>query len=193
MIGDKMIQKLGIYIGSFNPPHIGHIDVVRYLLKNKYVDKVLIIPTMNYWNKQNLIDVSHRINMLKFYENDLIKVDDKNNNYNCTYELMRHLRKEYKNYDLYLIIGADNIVEFDKWDKYKEILQSKVIVMNRGDIDIKKYTKKYNSDNFIVVSDYKYIDISSTKIRKNLSSEYLDREVFNYIIKNSLFKGDSNE
>lgn len=180
-------MRLGIYIGSFNPPHKGHIDVVNYLIKNKYVDKVLIVPTLNYWDKQNLIDIRDRINMLKFYENNDILIDNKNNKYIYTYELMRVLSKEYMDDELYLIIGADNIIDFDKWKNYEELLKYKIIIMNRDDIDIYKYIKKYNTNNFIVINDYKYIDISSTEIRNNLNSKYIDKKVLEYIKKYNLY------
>ena len=60
-------MKLGIYVGSFNPVHKGHIKVANYLLKNNYVDKVIMLPTPNYWHKTNLLDVNKRVEMLKFY------------------------------------------------------------------------------------------------------------------------------
>ena len=180
-------MRLGIYVGSFNPVHIGHIDVVNYLIKEKYVDKVLIVPTLNYWNKFNLIDIKHRINMLKYFENDFIKIDTKNNKYIYTYELLNKLGKEYDD-ELYLIMGADNIIEFDKWKNYKKLLKYKIIIVNRNNIDINKYIKKYNTNNFIVINDYKFIDISSTKLRENLNSKYIDKKVLDYIKKNNLFR-----
>ena len=183
-------MKLGIYIGSFNPPHIGHIDITNYLLHNKIVDKILIVPTLNYWNKNNLIDIKHRINMLKLIENDKIKIDTKNNKYIYTYELMRKLKEEYKKYELYLIIGADNIIEFNKWKNYEELLNYKIIIMNRDNIDIYKYIKKYNTNNFIVINDYKSIKISSTEIRNNLNEEFLDKKILKYIKKNKLYGGN---
>lgn len=183
-------MKLGIYIGSFNPPHIGHIDITNYLLHNKIVDKILIVPTLNYWNKNNLIDIKHRINMLKLIENDKIKIDTKNNKYIYTYELMRKLKEEYKKYELYLIIGADNIIEFDKWKNYEELLNYKIIIMNRDNIDIYKYIKKYNTNNFIVINDYKSIKISSTEIRNNLNEEFLDKKILKYIKRNKLYGGN---
>ena len=183
-------MKLGIYIGSFNPPHIGHIDITNYLLHNKIVDKILIVPTLNYWNKNNLIDIKHRINMLKLIENDKIKIDTKNNKYIYTYELMRKLKEEYKKYELYLIIGADNIIEFNKWKNYEELLNYKIIIMNRDNIDIYKYIKKYNTNNFIVINDYKSIKISSTEIRNNLNKEFLDKKILKYIKKNKLYGGN---
>ena len=179
-------MKLGVYIGSFNPVHIGHIDVVNFLLNKNIVDKVLIVPTLNYWNKNNLIDLKHRINMLKFFENSNILVDTSHNSYSYTYQLMRALNLEYSDCELYLIIGADNIVNFHKWKNYLELLNYKIIVMNRNNIDINFYIKKYNSNNFILL-DYNGVDISSTDLRRNLNPNYLDKLVFNYIKKNKLY------
>lgn len=177
-------MKLGVYIGSFNPVHIGHIDVVNFLLNKNVLDKILIVPTLNYWDKNDLIDLKHRINMLKFFENEKVEVDTKNNGYSYTYELMRALSLENKN--LYLIIGADNVVNFSKWRNYEELLSYKIIVMNRNNIDVNFYIKKFNSNNFIVL-DYKGIDISSSDLRKNLDPNYLDCKVLSYIKKNRLY------
>lgn len=179
-------MKLGVYIGSFNPPHIGHIDIVNYLL-NGFVDKVLIVPTNGYWNKQDLVDIKHRIAMLKFFESTDVIIDSVNNNYVYTYELMRALSIQYS-YDLYLIIGADNIINFDKWKNYRELLGYKIIVMNRDNIDIFKYILKYDLGNFIIVNDYPFIDVSSTYIRNNLDSLLIDKRVLKYIKDNNLYR-----
>ncbi len=180
-------MKLGVYIGSFNPPHKGHKYVIDYLLDKKIVDKVLIVPTKNYWDKQDLVDIKDRIRMLKFYENDCVKVDTSHNEYNYTYELMRELKKEYDD-ELYLIIGADNIVNFDKWKNYEELLKYHIIIMNRNGIDIEKYIEKYKGK-FLIQKDFHEIDISSTKIRNKINDEYLDQEIKKYIINNNLYQG----
>ena len=179
--------KLGIYMGSFNPPHKGHINVVNYLLKHHYVDKVLIVPTLNYWNKQDLVNIDDRINMLKYYENSKIKIDIKNNQYIYTIDLVKELTKEYLNYELSIIIGADNIIDFKKWKNYEELLKYHIIIMNRDNIDIKKYIKDMDG-NFTVIDNYPYIKISSSMIRKNLSSKYLDKDILDYIKKHNLYK-----
>lgn len=174
-------------MGSFNPPHKGHIKVVNYLLDNKYVDNILIVPTLNYWNKQNLIDINDRINMLKFYENEHIKIDINNNQYIYTIDLIKALEKEYPNDTLYLIIGADNIINFHKWKNYQELLKYPIFVMNRNNIDVTPFIKKFNSNNFIVINDYPFIDVSSDEIRKNLKEDYLDKEILEYIKKQHLY------
>ena len=181
-------MKIGIFIGSFNPPHLGHLDIIKYLLNKKYVDKILIVPTKNYWNKTNLIDINKRIAMLKFYENDNIKVDTSNNNYQYTYQLMRKLKKEYSHDELYLIIGADNIINFKKWKNYEELLTYNIIIMTRNNIDILKYTS-HLTGKFTVVNDYNFTDISSTKIRNNvfLNKKYLQKDIYHYNIENKLY------
>jgi len=180
-------MKLGIYIGSFNPPHKGHIYVVNYLINENIVDKILIVPTNNYWDKQDLIDIRDRINMLKYYENSKIIIDTVNNNYPYTYELMRELKKLYHDDILYLIIGADNIVNFHKWKNYRELLQYNIIIMNRDNIDINKYLKKYSSAHFIILKDFNPINISSTVIRNQIDNEFLDEKVIQYIKKHHLY------
>ena len=180
-------MKIGIYIGSFNPPHKGHIYVVNYLLDNKVVDKILIIPTETYWDKQNLAPLKDRINMLKLYETENINIDTENNGLEYTYQLMRILKQKYPGKELFLIIGADNIINFDKWKNYEELLQYNIIIMNRNNIDIEKYTKKYPQGKFTIVKDFNQ-STSSTEIRNNLNSKYLDKKVLKYIKKHNLYK-----
>lgn len=183
-------MKLGIYVGSFNPVHIGHKYIINYLLNNNYLDKIIVIPTGNYWDKQDLINIRDRINMLKNYQNENIIINDKLNNLEYTYEILESLKQEYRNSELYLIIGADNIPKFHLWKNVDKILENKVIVLNRDNIDIDKYINKFEKkDNFIVVRDFERIDISSTSIRKNIekNKELLDKEVYKYIKDNNLY------
>lgn len=183
-------MKLGIYVGSFNPVHKGHKYIIDYLLNKKVVDKIIVIPTGNYWDKQDLINIRDRINMLKFYENDKVIVNETLNEINYTYEILNELNKEYKKDKLYLIIGADNIPKFHLWKNVDEILQNKVIVLNRDNIDIDDYINKFkNKENFIVVKDFKKVNISSTQIRNNLeeNKNLLDKKIYKYIKDNDLY------
>ena len=189
-------MKIGIYVGSFNPPHLGHIKIVNHLVNN-YLDKVIIIPTGNYWDKQDLINIKDRINMLKFFENENIMIDSLNNDVQYTYQLLDILSKEYKNDELYLILGADNIVNLNKWKNYEEILKYNLIVLNSSNIDVVKYLNNLNKiNNYVVVNDLPNIDISSTMIRKKLEEKdydtvlnLIDKRVFEYIKQNSLYEG----
>ena len=178
-------MKLGIFMGSFNPPHKGHLSIMNYLLNNNYVDKILVVPTLNYWDKNNLVDIKHRINMLKFYENEKIMIDIDHNKYIYTIDLINEIKKLYPSDELIIIMGADNIIDLDKWKNYQDLLKYNIIIMNRSDIDISKYTSKYNG-NFTIINDFN-IPISSTITRNNLSSEYLDNNILKYIEENNLY------
>ncbi len=185
-------MRLGIYIGSFNPVHIGHVKVVNYLLDNNYLDKILIVPTLNYWDKNDLVDIKDRINMLKFFETDKITIDEEHNHLIYTYELLEDLKKIYDD-ELYLIIGADNILHFNEWKNYEKLLKYPIIIMNRNNIDISECIKKYPKNNFVIISDYPYIEISSSEIRNSLDSKYLDKRVLEYIKKNNLYRGSNGK
>lgn len=187
-------MKIGIYVGSFNPPHKGHITIVNHLVNN-YLDKIIIIPTGNYWNKNDLIEIKDRINMLKYYENEKIIIDEENNNIEYTYQILNILAKKHKKDELYLVIGADNIISFDKWKNYKEILKYNLIILNRSNIEIIKYLDKLNKkDKYTIINDLPNIDISSTMIRNKIKNKdydlikYIDNDVYEYIKLKKLYE-----
>lgn len=188
-------MKIGVYVGSFNPVHKGHIKIVKYLLE-KHLDKVIIMPTGAYWNKTDFADIRDRINMLSFFENDKIIVEKNNNDLPYTYLVMEYLSEKYKTDELLLIIGADNIVNFDKWKNYTELLKYGIIIVNRKGIEVKYYLDKLKKNSGYFITDgLENIDISSTDIRKlireNNYSELdrlLDNRVKKYIIDNHIYE-----
>ena len=157
-----MGKRIGVYVGSFDPIHIGHINVMDYLIENNYLDKIIIMATTDYWNKKTVASEEERSNMLKLIKRDYLIVDNVNNKFQYTYQVLRKLHDIYKSDELYLIISADNIVTFDKWKEVSEILSNnKVIVLNRNDINIKEYVDRFSEkQNFIIIQDYPYINIS---------------------------------
>lgn len=178
-------MKLGVYVGSFNPPHNGHVLVAKFLIENKIVDKVLMLPTPNYWNKQDLVDIKKRVEMLKLIETDNIIIDDVHNNYDYTYQVLESIKKDY-NDSLYLIIGSDNLEKLHLWENIDEILKNNVIVLRRGNTDINKYLEKFNKDRFIIIDNFPFIDVSSTEIRNGMDRN-IDTNVLEYIKRNKLY------
>ena len=186
---DGEFMKIGVFVGSFDPIHIGHIKVMDYLIDKKYLDKIIILPTGNYWGKNNLTDINKRCEMIKLIKRDYLIVDDVNNKYQYTYQILDALNKIYKNDSLYLVIAADNIISFDKWKNVDDILlNNNVIVLNRDNINIKSYVDNYEQkDKFLIIQDYPFIKISSTELRRKINKDFLDKKVYNYIIENHLY------
>lgn len=189
-------MKIGVYVGSFDPPHKGHENIAKHLINKKYIDKIIIIPTKTYWDKQNLTNITDRENMLRltFKNNAIININL--SKYEYTYEIMKELNKIYPNDKLYLILGADNIEYFYKWKNYKEILNNNILIIPRDEINIDELLNKYEpKDKFTIVKDFIVQEISSTFIRENIKNNNIDEiknlintETLEYIINNKLYK-----
>lgn len=185
-------KRIGVFIGSFDPVHKGHTHVMKYLLEHNVIDKILVLPTGNYWDKTNVSPLENRIDMLRYFENEQIEVSGEYNDLVITYQLFRKLKEKYPADSLYLIIGADNIVRFDEWDELDELLEYHIIVVNRDNIDIQKYIDRFNKkDNFFVIDNFDYLPVSSTEIRANVDSKeaikYLDERVRKYIKEKGMY------
>jgi nicotinate-nucleotide adenylyltransferase len=186
--GRNTMCKIGVYVGSFNPVHKGHIKVINHLLENNFVDKVLVLATPNYWDKQNLVSAEHRINMLKFFETDKIIIDDVHNKYEFTYEVLNSLEKDYPNDELFLIVGYDNLEYIPLWKNADIVMNHNIIAVRRYDIDITDKVKLYDKNKLTIIDDFDSLDVCSTEIRNNLNNNYLDDRVKRYIIDNNLYE-----
>ncbi len=193
-------MKIGIFGGSFNPPHKMHIDIALNLINKKYVDKVIYVPTGNqYKYKNNLVQDKYRYEMLKIIANKHSNIDvsdyELKKHVVYTWETLDYFKKKYPNDKIYFICGTDNLSYIDKWKNGLDILKNnKIIVIKRNTDNIDKILIKYNKfkDN-IIVSDIEEKDISSTQIRKCLKEKnreflnLIDKDVLDYINKNNLY------
>ena len=191
-------MKIGIFGGSFNPPHNMHLNIALELIKNKYLDKVIYVPTGDSYNKNGLINFKDRLNMLNLMiENyDHLSISDIGNNkdYGYTYQTLDYFKKLNINDDIYFICGTDNLNEFNTWREYEYILKNyKLLVIRRNNDDIDEILKKYQEyKDSIIIAEVKSKVLSSTSIRenlkKNIKDKNLDEEVYNYIKENDLYK-----
>jgi len=181
-------MRIGVYFGSFSPVHLGHVNIARACLDQKLLDKVLVVPTGNYWDKHDLLDIKDRITMWKFFESDNLIIDEKHNDIPKTYQLIRQLKSENPEDTFYLLLGADSLLRFNEWVSYKELLTYPFIIVRRdenGDEEIKTIMKNFCKTDYQIL-DIPLQKISSSYIRDNLDdfnklNGLLDKRVYDYL------------
>ena len=187
-------MRIGIFGGCFNPPHKKHKEMALYLIKNNILDKVIYVPTGDYYAKKDLISFKDRYNMLKIMRNNKKNIEVSDLAQDCTfqytYDVLNYFDEKYKNSQIYFICGIDNLLEFNTWKNYKEILKRfKLIVIGRDNISLNNIDKE-------IVSDVMFLDIfrkpiSSTEVRSELkefkTTNKVDKKVLKYIKNNNLY------
>ena len=184
-------MRIGVFGGSFNPPHLMHLNIAKDLLRLKYLDKVIFVPTGNKYSKDDLIDIKYRIEMLKImissYADMSVSAYENQDRVVYTYETLDYFKKKYLGSEIYFILGADNLKQISNWKNSEYIIKNyKILVNNRGD------EKTEVKDN-VIVMDILNNDISSTFIRNNIDNDdiikkYLDKNVLEYIRKEKLYE-----
>ncbi len=198
------MKKIGIYGGTFDPIHYGHLLTAQNALEEYNLDKVLIIPSGNSYLKSNVTDSKHRLEMAKLaIENDsrfelsTIETDRLGNSY--SYETIQYLKTIYPDCTFFFIVGADTFVNMSIW-KSPDIIfaNATIIVAYRDGFDYKSMSEaKLHYENIykakiIFMKDRKY-DISSSEIRERVKNSlninlFLPENVLNYICDNDLYK-----
>ena len=193
-------MKIGVFGGSFNPPHKMHLDIGVQLTNKQYVDNVVYVPTgSKYKYKNNLLPDKNRLEMLEILtkSQEYLDVNDYELKDEVVYtcETLAYFKELYPNDEIYFICGADNLSYIDKWKNGEEILNNyKIIAMKRKGEDIEELLKKFvDYQNNIIVADVEQQDISSTDIREKLKNnenvlDVLDKDVYEYIRKNKLYE-----
>lgn len=188
-------MRIGIFGGSFNPPHNMHKNIALDLINNNYLDRVIYVPVGDSYSKEGLVNFKDRFNMLKLMTNNnsSLEVSDISfsDNYKYTYQVMDYFKEKYQDSEIYFICGSDNLKDFDTWLKYQYILNNyKVIVVKRNSDNIDNIIEKYiNYKDNIIVAPIIENNISSSKIRDNIydNDRYLDKNVLEYILKRDLY------
>ena len=178
-------MKIGIYGGSFNPIHFGHIGLAKWVTEHTDLDQVwlMVSPNNPLKDKTILADEQERLDAAKEAirrENDEAKdkiiVSDFEFHLprpNYTANTLRELQKQYPQHEFTLIIGEDNLNIFNKWREYQYILDTyRIFVYPRRNI-ISQTSQQHEdilrkANNVKLLADAPYFDISSTELRKNL-------------------------
>ena len=188
-------MKIGIYGGSFNPIHFGHIGLAKWVVENTDLDELwlMVSPNNPLKDKSILADENERLAAAKRAIDDgllaigkrVVVSDFEFHLPRPTYtaNTLRALAREYPEHEFTLIIGEDNLHIFNQWREYQYILDNyRVFVYPRrkGDEAMgregdearrrwgKKAMRREGDEGMIYLAGAPYFDISSTEIRKNL-------------------------
>lgn len=186
-----------IFSGTFNPIHNGHIKMADFALKNFNFDKIIFIPAYIPPHKQVGLDLAqHRLSMVKIATsiNPRFEVSDIEYKENAPSYSVNTVKKIIKKYNikerLNFIIGTDAFKKIESWyhsDELKNLVHFIVFPRIGDDIEsIKSEFKQKGWDFEIVECDF--FNVSSTEIRKNFSSNQIDKKVKDYINGHDLYR-----
>lgn len=198
------MPKVIMYGGSFNPIHIGHIQLAQYFLDILKPDKFLIVPDRIPPHKSNsdMASANDRIAMCnlafeQFKDVEVSDIEIKREGKSYTIYTLCQLNEIYPNAQIFLIMGADMFLTLHTWKDYKEIINKAVICTVPR--DEKNVTELINySKNPIVkgirciISDSMMMGVSSSQIRENIKNgksitNMVSYEIEDYILKNELY------
>jgi len=167
--------KIGILGGTFDPAHMGHVKISKEAKKRYDLKKIIwAITNKNPFKKNSNLSLKKRIQIAKKIntKNKFIIVDffEKKTKSNKTIDLVRYFKKTKKKSDIYFIMGADNLINFHKWYKWKEISSKcNILVFDRKGYkskSLKSITfKKFNKKGLEFIN-FKKVNISSSQLRK---------------------------
>ncbi|MCB1178085.1 MAG: nicotinate (nicotinamide) nucleotide adenylyltransferase [Leptospiraceae bacterium] len=190
---------IGIFGGSFDPPHEGHLNIVLSFWENyPLAEKLIIIPNKlspfkkrKSANPENIIEMWNILLGKKgITKTEISDIEIKSSETNFTISTILKLKKIEKNQDFYLLIGMDNLQSFPFWKDYTRILENVNLLVFRR--------PGYTEEIPLEVSEFKskihflhnhYIDISSSDVRKNLekNKNLIPKEIINYISEKGLY------
>ena len=126
----KLQKKIGLYFGTFNPIHVGHLTISNYMVEFSDLDEVWLVVTPHnpHKKKSSLLDDTHRLAMARIALEDYPKLKASNVEFgldqpNYTVNTLVYLEEKYPDFSFCLIMGEDNLKSFHKWKNYEVILE----------------------------------------------------------------------
>lgn len=193
-------MRIGLYGGTFDPIHLGHLIVIENAINQMDLDRVIILPSSNPPHKKHKdkTKADIRVEMVAEAIKDNPKIilstfESTDNVVRYTHDTLEYFTSKLQNHEIFYIMGEDSFVTIDTWRNYEKILDYNIIVFARSGIDnnstlIKKVDKIRKDNPNIYLIDILNINISSTLIRslskEDKSIKYLVKDEVNYIIKN---------
>lgn len=167
-------MKTGLYFGTFNPIHIGHLAIANYMIEFSEIEQLwfVVSPQSPFKQKQNMLDDYQRLELV----NRAIEGDDRLRANSVEFKLAKpsytidtltYLQEENPNHQFYILMGSDNLEHFHKWKNYEQIIQQyQILVYPRPGFDENNYEKHEH----IQIVNAPNMEISSTFLRNAIKA-----------------------
>jgi nicotinate-nucleotide adenylyltransferase len=192
-------MKIGLYFGTFNPIHIGHLIIANHMAEYSDLNQIWMVVTPHnpLKKKEHLLDDYKRLNLVALATEDFPKIKPSDIEFklpqpNYTVHTLAHLQDKFPQHEFSLIMGEDNLKSIHKWKNYEVILQNHDIYVyprissETATLDLKNHPRIHHVDAPIV-------EISSTFIRESIKNKkniqpLIPYKVWEYIDYNNLYK-----
>ncbi|WP_312082554.1 nicotinate (nicotinamide) nucleotide adenylyltransferase [Epilithonimonas hominis] len=198
------MKKIGLFFGSFNPIHIGHLILANYILEHSDMQELwfVVSPQNPFKDKKSLLKDHNRLDMVQLAIKNYPKMRASNVEFSLptpsyTIDTLTYLQEKHPDYSFSLIMGEDNLKSLHKWKNYELLLKNhQIIVYPRilgEDISTPLNVTELKNHHNIHKIDAPIIELSATEIRDMIKSgknvrPMLPPEVFEYLDGSSFYK-----
>ena len=199
------MKKVGLYFGTFNPIHVGHLIISNYMVGYTNLDEVwfVVSPLNPLKKKESLLEDYHRLNLVRIaiMQNSKLKVSNEEFNLpipSYTINTLTHLKEKYSGHEFNLIMGEDNLRSFKKWKNHEEILKYHYLYVYPRVLTEQEKLDESNLENTVdhpkvIRCEAPVMKISSSFIRKAISENkdvryLLTPEVYKYVEEMNFYK-----
>ena len=192
-------KNIGLYFGSFNPIHIGHLILANYLAEHSNLDEIWLVvtPQNPFKDKKSLLDNASRLEMVALSLKDYDKLKPCDIEFhlpqpNYTIDTLIHLEEKYPQHSFSLIMGEDNLKSFHKWKNYQVIL-SRYLIYVYPRLSEGKVLDALQGHEHVVYIKTPIRELSATAIREDIAQgkdvrPMLPAQVWSYIDKWGFYK-----
>lgn len=192
-------MKIGLFFGSFNPIHIGHLILANYILEHSDMNELwfVVSPQNPFKEKKTLLNDHYRLDMVELAVKKYPKIRASDIEFHLpkpsyTIDTLAYLKEKYPQHTFALIMGEDNLEGLHKWKNADYLVDNyQIIVYPR--ITEEKTTSKYDNHTNICKIDAPVIELSATEIRKMIKERknirpMVSPEVYDFLDKNGFYE-----
>ena len=195
------MKKIGLFFGSFNPIHIGHLILANYILEKSDMAELwfVVSPQNPFKEKKSLLNDHNRLDMVNLSIKNYPKMRVSDVEFGLpkpsyTIDTLTYLHEKYPDYQFSLIMGEDNLAGLHKWKNADLLVKNHQIIVYPRVFEEKQTDSKYNIDHDnITLITAPIIELSATEIRQMIKDDknvrpMLPPEVFEYLDGSSFYK-----